>query len=223
VVGTLVSKGQSPFGDDQDDRIMMPIGTWRAHVSPTLGNRVHMIMASARGFERADQAVREIESLLRQRHRIPEQNEADFVVRSQEQFRETQERILRVLSVLLLSVAAVALFVGGVGVMNIMLVTVTERRREIGIRMALGARPRDIELQFLVEAVTLTALGGALGLALAAALVAAAHFGLGWAMRLGPGAIGLAVGTSLLVGLVFGFLPARRAADVEPMEALRHE
>jgi putative ABC transport system permease protein len=223
VVGTLVSKGQSPFGDDQDDRIMMPIGTWRAHVSPTLGNRVHMIMASARGFERADQAVREIESLLRQRHRIPEQNEADFVVRSQEQFRETQERILRVLSVLLLSVAAVALFVGGVGVMNIMLVTVTERRREIGIRMALGARPRDIELQFLVEAVTLTALGGALGLALAAALVAAAHFGLGWAMRIGPGAIGLAVGTSLLVGLVFGFLPARRAADVEPMEALRHE
>jgi putative ABC transport system permease protein len=113
--------------------------------------------------------------------------------------------------------------VGGIGVMNIMLVTVTERRREIGIRMALGARPRDIELQFLVEAVTLTALGGALGLALAAALVAAAHFGLGWAMRLGPGAIGLAVGTSLLVGLVFGFLPARRAADVEPMEALRHE
>jgi putative ABC transport system permease protein len=202
---------------------MMPVGTWRAHVSPTLGNRVHMIMASARGFERADQAVREIESLLRQRHRIAEQNEADFVVRSQEQFRETQERILRVLSVLLLSVAAVSLFVGGVGVMNIMLVTVTERRREIGVRMALGARPRDIELQFLVEAVTLTAVGGALGLVLAGLLVAAAHFGLGWAMRLGPGAIALAVGTSLVVGLVFGFLPARRAADVEPMEALRHE
>lgn len=223
VVGTLVSKGQSPFGDDQDDRIMMPIGTWRAHVSPTLGNRVHMIMASAKGFERADEAVREIESLLRQRHRIAEQNEADFVVRSQEQFRETQDRILRVLSLLLLSVAAVALFVGGVGVMNIMLVTVTERRREIGVRMALGARPRDIQLQFLVEAVTLTALGGALGLTLAALLVAAAHFGFGWSMRLGPGAVALAVGTSLLVGLVFGFLPARRAADIEPMEALRHE
>ncbi len=119
--------------------------------------------------------------------------------------------------------AAVSLFVGGVGVMNIMLVTVTERRREIGIRMALGAEPRDIQVQFLVEAVTLTAVGGILGLGLAAALVAAARYGLGWAMALGPVAIFLAVGTSLLVGLVFGFLPARRAALVEPMEALRHE
>ncbi|HEX3594810.1 MAG TPA: ABC transporter permease, partial [Polyangiaceae bacterium] len=124
VIGTLVSKGQSPFGDDQDDRIMMPVGTWRGHVQPTLGNRVHMIMASAKGFERADQAVREIEAILRQRHRIHEGSEPDFVVRSQEQFRETQERIIKVLALLLLSVAAVALFVGGVGVMNIMLVTV---------------------------------------------------------------------------------------------------
>ncbi len=223
VIGTLVVKGTSPFGEDQDDRIMMPVGTWRGHVQPTLGNRVHMIMASAKGFERADQAVQEIESILRQRHRIREGNEADFVVRSQEQFRTTQERILKVLSVLLLSVAAVALFVGGVGVMNIMLVTVTERRREIGIRMALGAQPRDIQLQFLIEAVTLTALGGALGLLLAATFVAVARFGLGWAMTLGPTAIVLAVGTSLLVGLLFGFLPARRAAHVEPMEALRHE
>jgi putative ABC transport system permease protein len=223
VIGTLVSKGQSPFGDDQDDRIMMPVGTWRAHVAPQHGNRVHMIMASARGFERADEAVSEMESILRQRHRIPEQSEADFVVRSQEQFRETQERILKVLSVLLLSVAAVSLFVGGVGVMNIMLVTVTERRREIGVRMALGAQPRDIQLQFLVEAVSLTALGGALGLAVAGVLVAVARFALGWSMRLGPTAILLAIGTSLAVGLVFGFLPARRAAHVEPMEALRHE
>jgi putative ABC transport system permease protein len=223
VIGTLVSKGQSPFGDDQDDRIMMPVGTWRGHVQPTLGNRVHMIMASATGFERADQAVAEIESIIRQRHRIRDGADADFVVRSQEQFRTTQERILKVLSVLLLSVAAVALFVGGVGVMNIMLVTVTERRREIGIRMALGAQPRDIALQFLVEAVTLTALGGALGLFVAGSLIAVARFGLGWSLRLGPAAIVLAVGTSLFVGLVFGFLPARRAAHVEPMEALRHE
>ena len=223
VVGTLVAKGQSPFGDDQDDRVMMPIGTWRGHVSPTLGNRVHMIMASAKGFERADQAMQEIDGILRQRHRIREGKEADFVVRSQEQFRATQERVIKVLSVLLLSVAAVALFVGGVGVMNIMLVTVTERRREIGIRMALGAQPRDIQLQFLVEAVTLTALGGALGLALAGSLIAAARYGFGWGMSVGPAAVVLAIGTSLFVGLVFGFLPARRAAHVEPMEALRHE
>jgi putative ABC transport system permease protein len=201
----------------------MPVGTYRGHVQPTLAHRVHMLMASAKGFDQADAAVREIESVLRQRHRIHETAESDFVVRSQEQFREVQERIVRVLSVLLLSVAAVSLFVGGVGVMNIMLVTVTERRREIGIRMALGARPRDVQLQFLVEAVTLTAAGGALGLGLAAALVFAIRRGLEWDMRLGPGAIAVALGTSLTVGLLFGFLPARRAALVEPMEALRHE
>jgi putative ABC transport system permease protein len=223
VLGTLEPKGQSPFGQDQDDRIMMPEGTWRARVSPTLGRRVHMVMASARGFDRAEFAVREIDSILRQRHHISEWGEPDFVVRSQEQFREIQERIVRVLSVLLLSVAAVSLFVGGVGVMNIMLVTVTERRREIGIRMAVGARPRDVQAQFLVEAVTLTAVGGAGGLGLAWALVVAARSGFGWEMTLGPAAVAVAVGTSLLVGVVFGFLPARRAALVEPMEALRHE
>ena len=223
VIGTLVGKGQSPFGQDQDDRLMMPIGTWRAHVSPTLGGRVHLIMASARGFERADAAVHDIESVLRQRHRVPDGAEADFVVRSQEQFREMQERIVRVLALLLLSVAAISLFVGGVGVMNIMLVTVTERRREIGIRMALGAEPRDIQAQFLVEAVALTAMGGALGFLVALGLVTALKRGLGWSMEIGLPAVLVAGGTSLLVGILFGFLPARRAALVEPMEALRHE
>jgi putative ABC transport system permease protein len=223
VIGTLVSKGQSPFGEDQDDRVVMPIGTWRARVSPTRGKRVHMIMASARGFERAEAAVQEIEAILRQRHHIVEGGEADFVVRSQEQFRKMQERIVGVLSLLLLSVAAVSLFVGGVGVMNIMLVTVTERRREIGTRMAVGARPRDVQLQFLIEAVVLTIAGGFFGLAIALGVVFAARHGLGWQMRVGPGAVLVAVGTSLAVGFVFGFLPARRASQVEPMEALRHE
>jgi putative ABC transport system permease protein len=223
VIGTLVPKGQSPFGQDQDDRIMMPVGTYRGHVERTLAHRVHMLMASAKRFDQADAAVQEIEAVLRQRHRLHDTAESDFVVRSQEQFRQVQERIVRVLTVLLLSVAAVSLFVGGVGVMNIMLVTVTERRREIGIRMALGARPRDVQFQFLVEAVTLTAAGGALGLGLAAALVFAIRRGLDWDMHLGLPAIAVALGTSLVVGVLFGFLPARRAALVEPMEALRHE
>jgi putative ABC transport system permease protein len=223
VIGTLARKGQSPFGEDQDDRILMPVGTWRAHVSPTLGNRAHMIMASAKSFDRADLAVQEIQSILRQRHHVPDGAEADFDVRSQEQFRQMQERIVNVLSLLLLSVAAVSLFVGGVGVMNIMLVTVTERRHEIGIRMAVGARPGDIQAQFLIEAVTLTVLGGTLGLGVAGALVAAVHYGLGWEMRLGPAAVAVALATSLVIGVTFGFLPARRAALVEPMEALRHE
>lgn len=223
IIGTLVPKGTSPFGQDQDDRIMVPVGTWRAHVQPQLGSRVHMIMASAKSFERADQAVREIDAILRQRHHVPDGGLPDFVVRSQEQFRAMQERVVRVLTVLLLSVAAVSLFVGGVGVMNIMLVTVAERRREIGIRMAVGAEPGDIQLQFLVEAVALTAVGGTAGLVVAGALVALGRRFLGWAMELGAPAIVVAFGTSLVVGLVFGFLPARRAALVEPMEALRHE
>lgn len=223
VIGTLAAKGTSPFGRDQDERVMMPIGTWRAHLSPGLGRRVHMIMASAKGFEHNEAAVREIEGILRQRRRIAEGKESDFSVRTQEQFREMQERVVGVLSLLLLSVAAVSLFVGGVGVMNIMLVTVTERRREIGIRMAVGAQPRDIQLQFLIEAVTLTLLGGLAGLLVAAALVEAGKRGLGWAMHLGIPAVAVAFGTSLLVGIIFGFVPAHRAALVEPMEALRHE
>lgn len=223
VIGTLQPKGTSPFGQDQDDRVMVPVGTWRAHVSPQLGKRIHMIMASAKSFDRAEDAVQEIDAILRQRHHVAEGGTPDFVVRSQEQFRAMQERVVRVLTVLLLSVAAVSLFVGGVGVMNIMLVTVAERRREIGIRMAVGAQPRDIQLQFLVEAMALTAVGGAFGLLVAAGLVAAGKRFLGWAMELGGAAIGVAFVTSLLVGLLFGFLPARRAALVEPMEALRHE
>jgi putative ABC transport system permease protein len=223
IVGTLVAKGTSPFGQDQDDRLVVPVGTWRAHVQPQLGKRVHMIMASAKSFERADAAVQEIDAILRQRHHVAEGATPDFVVRSQEQFRAMQERIIRILTVLLLSVAAVSLFVGGVGVMNIMLVTVAERRREIGIRMAVGAQPADIQLQFLVEATALTAVGGALGILLAAGLVGAAKRYLGWAMDLGAPALLVALTTSLVVGIVFGFLPARRAALVEPMEALRHD
>jgi len=223
IIGTLVAKGTSPFGQDQDDRLVVPVGTWRAHVQPQLGKRVHMIMASAKSFERADAAVQEIDAILRQRHRVAEGATPDFVVRSQEQFRTMQERVIRILTVLLLSVAAVSLFVGGVGVMNIMLVTVAERRREIGIRMAVGAQPSDIQLQFLVEAMALTAVGGALGILLAAGLVAAAKRYLGWAMDLGVPALLVALTTSLVVGIVFGFLPARRAALVEPMEALRHD
>ena len=223
IVGTLVPKGTSPFGQDQDDRIMVPVGTWRAHVQPQLGKRIHMIMASAKSFDRAEDAVREIDAILRQRHHVADGGMPDFVVRSQEQFRAMQERVVRVLTVLLLSVAAVSLFVGGVGVMNIMLVTVAERRREIGIRMAVGAEPRDIQLQFLVEAVALTAVGGTAGLVFATALVGLGRRYLGWAMELGGAAVIVAIATSLAVGLVFGFLPARRAALVEPMEALRHE
>jgi putative ABC transport system permease protein len=222
IVGMTAPKGQSPF-EDQDDRILMPIGSWRSRVSPTLGRRVQLIMATAKSAAEVGHAERQIEAILRQRHGVAEGEESDFRVRTQEAFRESQEAIFRILSILLLSVAAVALFSGGVGVMNIMLVSVTERTREIGIRMAIGARGQDIQLQFLAEAVALTALGGLAGIAVATGVMHLMRRTLGWSMQLSPEAVAVAVLTSFAVGLVFGFLPARRAASLDPIEALRHE
>jgi putative ABC transport system permease protein len=223
VIGTLAPKGTSPFGDDQDDRLLMPIGAYAARIAPEMGRRVQIVMASALSAAHTEQATAQIEELLRQRHRIGPDDEADFRLGSQQEFRQTQDRMLDVITVLLVSVAFVSLFVGGVGVMNIMLVGVTERRREIGIRMAIGARRRDIEVQFLIEALVLTLLGGVAGLALAVGVIVALHRTLEWEMRLSPEAVLAALATSLIVGLVFGILPARRAARLEPMEALRHE
>jgi putative ABC transport system permease protein len=222
IIGTLAPKGQSPF-EDQDDRLVMPIGSWRARVSPTLGKRVQLVIAKARSAEQVDQAERQLDAILRQRHRIAEEDEPDFRIRTQATWRESQNQIFSIVSLLLLSVAAVALFAGGVGVMNVMLVSVTERTREIGVRMAIGARARDIQLQFLAESVTLTALGGVGGLGLALIAMRLLQEGLGWSMRLSASAVGVAIATSFVVGVVFGFLPARRAASLDPIEALRHE
>ncbi len=223
VVGTLASKGQSPFGTDQDDRIVMPIGSWFSRVSPSVNEQVQIIMGQARDAEVVGQAERQVTEIMRQQHQIAEGDEEDFMIRTQKQFQETQDSIASVISILLLSVAAIALFVGGVGVMNIMLVSVNERKREIGIRMAIGARPADIRLQFLVEAVALTLLGGVLGLCLAGVVVLAMQ---GWfegILGFDLLSVWVALGTSLVLGVVFGFLPAHRAARLDPIEALRHE
>ena len=181
-----------------------------------------MIMASAPpGSESA--AVRDMEALMSQRHHIAEGAEADFRVRSQAGFQKRQAEVLNILSVLLLSVAAIALFVGGVGVMNIMLVSVTERKREIGIRMAIGARASDIRAQFLAEAAAIALFGGVLGLALAGGLTFALSAALGWDLQLSRDAILTGLATSVVTGLLFGIWPAARAASLEPIEALRHE
>jgi putative ABC transport system permease protein len=222
IIGTLAPKGQSPF-EDQDDRIIMPIGSWRARVSPTLGPRAQLVIARAKTAEQVEQAERQLDAILRQRHGIPEGEEADFRIRTQAAWRQSQDAVFSIVSLLLLSVATVALFAGGVGVMNVMLVSVTERTREIGVRMAIGARARDIQLQFLAESVTLTALGGIGGIGLALLTMQVLQRSLGWSMRLSPEAVLTAVGTSLAVGILFGFLPARRAASLDPIEALRHE
>jgi putative ABC transport system permease protein len=164
-----------------------------------------------------------VTAILRQRHGLSEGMENDFRVRSQEEFRRTQEQILDVLSALLLAIAAVSLVAGGIGVMNIMLVSVAERTHEIGIRMAIGAREKDILLQFLVEAVVLCLAGGGAGALLAAFAVNALGSALGWTMNVSAEALLVALATSSLLGVAFGFLPARRAARLDPIQALRRE
>ena len=223
VIGVLARKGQSPFGEDQDDRVLMPIGSFRARVLPTTPGRVQMMMASASDERTVDRAVQQIETILRQRHNVDPDDEPDFVIRTQAEFRKSQEQIFDSLQVLLASIAAVSLLVGGIGVMNIMLVSVTERTREIGIRMAIGAAEDDILIQFLVEAVVLSLIGGLTGLLVGVGLMSVLAKALGWAMELPLGAVVAALGTSGGIGIVFGFFPARRAARLDPIVALRNE
>ncbi|MEZ4301651.1 MAG: ABC transporter permease [Polyangiaceae bacterium] len=223
VVGVLQKKGQSPFGEDQDDRLLMPIGSFRARVMPSTPGRVQLLLASASDERTVDRAVQQIEVILRQRHGIDPDDEPDFVIRTQAEFRKSQEQIFDSLQVLLSSIAAVSLLVGGIGVMNIMLVSVRERTREIGIRMAIGAGEGDIMIQFLVEAVVLSLIGGMMGLTIGVGVISLLTKALGWSMELPLAAILAALGTSGGIGVVFGFFPARSAARLDPIVALRNE
>lgn len=223
VVGLLESKGQAPIGGDQDDVAVMPIGTLRARVMRTPPGFAGALMISATSAETTGRAVEQVRSILMQRHRIPEGREPDFAIRTQQEFQAMQQTVYGLLTVLLVGVAAVSLVVGGIGVMNIMLVSVAERTREIGLRMALGARERDVRNQFLIEALLLAALGGVVGAAAGMALVAGLARAFEWPMSISPGALALSIGTSALTGIVFGFFPARRASRLDPIEALRRE
>jgi putative ABC transport system permease protein len=227
VIGVLETKGQSMLGTDQDDIILVPISTARTRVLGTANQArqrsvgtIWVKVADGVDTKRIEEQVR---SLLRQRHRIQPGADDDFSLRNLAEVMAAQEASSRVLSLLLAAVASVSLVVGGIGIMNIMLVSVTERTREIGLRMAVGARTRDILGQFLVEAVTLSLVGGLAGVLLGiGAAMAIASFA-GWRIVLSPDAIALAVAVAFGIGVFFGFYPARKAARLNPVEALRFE
>jgi putative ABC transport system permease protein len=221
ILGVLAARGSSLVGDE-DDRILMPIGSFRARVMHTSPGRADQLIVGATSPQTAGRAKAQIESILRQRHRL-EPGRDDFLINSQAEMREKQETIMTTLSVLLIAVAAVSLLVGGVGVMNIMLVSVAERTREIGIRMSIGARERDILVQFVVEAIALTLIGGVLGIAAGSAATFGLGRALGFSMTPSPAWLGAALGVSVLIGLAFGLLPALRAAKLDPIAALRVE
>jgi putative ABC transport system permease protein len=226
VDGVLSAKGQSPTGQDQDDVILIPISTAKRQVvgaSQANAGSIGAIMVQAVDAHSMDEAQSEIEALVRQRHRIQPGQDDDFTVRNLSDVFSAQESSARVMSILLGAIASVSLVVGGIGIMNIMLVSVTERTREIGLRIAIGARTRDLLAQFLVEAVTLSILGGIAGILVgvtASALIS--HFA-GWNTLVSPTAIALAFVFSALVGVFFGYYPARKAALLDPIEALRFE
>jgi putative ABC transport system permease protein len=223
VIGVFEARGSGMFGDDQDDRIMMPIGSFRARIAPSSPGRVDQIMAQTTSSETTNRARQQITEILRQRHHIRQGADNDFVIDSQDEWKKSQEAIADVLSALLMSVAGISLLVGGIGVMNIMLVSVAERTREIGIRMSIGAREGDILVQFLVEAVVLSLIGGILGIMLGAVATGGLATALDWPMKPSLGAFGIAVATSAGIGIVFGFVPARAAAKMDPIDALRTE
>ncbi len=221
IIGLLESRGSSSFGDDQDDRVLMPAGSYRARVAPTSPGRVDLLIASATSEHTVERAQRQITEILRQRHRIPEGRDEDFTVNSQAETRQFQEGLFSTLSMLLIGCATISLLVGGIGVMNIMLVSVAERTREIGIRMSIGAREGDILTQFLVEAVVLSLIGGVLGALTGVAVSFAVGRAIAFPLTPSVSSVFVAAGTSALIGLVFGLLPARRAAKLDPIEALR--
>jgi putative ABC transport system permease protein len=226
VVGVLTRKGQNSWGQDQDDLIVIPISTAKKKVigtSQANPRAVGSISIKIRPDEDMAEAENQIRGLLRQRHRLQPYQDDDFTLRNLSEILQTQEESSKVMTYLLAAIASVSLLVGGIGIMNIMLVSVTERTREIGLRMAVGARGRDILSQFLIEAVTLSLIGGILGIGIGVGGSSAISYLAEWRTRIDPQAIGMAFGFAAAIGIFFGFYPARKAARLDPIEALRYE
>jgi putative ABC transport system permease protein len=223
VLGVLAEKGQTPFGMDQDSIAILPLRTMRAKVSPGRPGDVSQLLVQVAKGADATLANRSMTTLLRQRHHLDTDQGDDFSIRDSARIAEAQRAILLVMRSLLLSIAGISLVIGGIGVTNIMLVSVTERSREIGTRLAIGARASDIMGQFLFEAVLLCVLGGITGALCSLLLIPPLEDYFGWELRLSLRALLVATTVSTTLGVTFGLLPARRAAQLDPIEALRRE
>jgi putative ABC transport system permease protein len=227
VIGVLSPKGQNSMGQDQDDVVMIPIGTLRNRIwggdATSRLKRVGAISVKVRDGQDMKEVESSIQDLLRQRFKVQAGSDDPFTVRNLTEILQAQEESSRVMTLLLAAVAGISLVIGGIGIMNIMLVSVTERTREIGLRMAVGARGRDILTQFLIEAVTLSLIGGAIGVLLGALATWAVGVFAGWDVSLSWASVVLAVGFSGFVGVFFGYYPAQRAAKMLPIQALRYE
>ena len=224
IIGVLSRKGQSPVGQDQDDIIYVPVTTAQKRLFGTMfPGTVRMLIVKAISPDALKNVEKDIAALLRERHRIPPGKDDDFTVRNLSEMMAASEQAAGIMSILLGAIASVSLIVGGIGIMNIMLVSVTERTREIGIRMAVGARQKDILMQFLIEAVVLAIIGGGIGIGIGAIGSWLISYFAGWEIYISASAIFLAFGFSAITGIFFGFYPARKASQLAPVECLRYE
>jgi putative ABC transport system permease protein len=221
VVGLLAAKGQGAMGMDQDDTVLMPINTEQRRITGNLD--IPSVMISMKEGAQSATIMEQIRALLRERRKLAEDEADNFNIMDTKQIAETLSGTIGTMTALLGAVAAVSLLVGGIGIMNIMLVSVTERTREIGIRLAIGALENEVLLQFLIEAVVLSALGGLAGVILAFFACLGLSSLMGMPFLFNPGINLLAFGFSAAIGVLFGYVPARRAAQLDPIEALRHE
>ena len=221
IIGVLASKGQSPFGNDEDDTLIVPFTTVQKKVAGI--DWLQFIVCSAVSQEAIHPAQQQMTSLLRERHHLRPDEEDDFMIRSPTDLANVQAQAGHIMTLLLAAIASVSLLVGGIGIMNIMLVSVTERTREIGVRMAVGATEQDVRMQFLSEALVLSLLGGSVGVLVGVAGSVAVSSMLQWPTRIPPNSVALAVLFSAAVGVFFGYYPAHKAAHLDPIEALRYE